>query len=101
MRACYELDLEHSKPIFLHALQLTVMDHNTKFGNKMFRGSENIIWINIDILTLCCDLERRNPLFKKSFFFHKVLWLTLMHHKTKFGCRRISSLEDIIWANIH
>ncbi|WP_419609327.1 hypothetical protein [Thiolapillus sp.] len=38
-------------------LQLIMMHHNTEFGNKMFGGLENIIWINIDILTLRCDLD--------------------------------------------
>ena len=51
-------------------LQLIMMHHNTEFGSKMFGGLENIIWMNIDILTLHCDLdlEGNNPLF-----FHKTL----------------------------
>ena len=46
-------------------LQPMMMHHNTEFGSKMFCGLENIIWINIDILTLCCDLdlECNNPFF--------------------------------------
>ena len=44
-----DLDLENSKPIFLHALLLTMMHHNTKFGNKMFGTLGDIIWTNIDI----------------------------------------------------
>ncbi|WP_419615779.1 hypothetical protein [Thiolapillus sp.] len=49
-------------------LQLIMMHHNTEFGNKMFGGLENIIWINIDILTLRCDLdlEGNNPLFPQD-----------------------------------
>ena len=47
-------------------LQLIKMHHNTEFGNKMFGGLENIIWIYIDILTLCCDLEGNNPLFPQD-----------------------------------
>ena len=41
------------------------MHHNTKFGNKMFGGLEDIIWTNINILTLGCDLdlEKSNPIF--------------------------------------
>ena len=38
-------------------LQLIMMHHNIEFGNKVFGGLENIIWINIDILTLRCDLD--------------------------------------------
>ena len=53
-------------------LQHMMMHHNTKFGNKMFGGLEfenkmfgdleYTIWTNINILTLCCDLDR-------DFFF--------------------------------
>ena len=57
MSPCYDLDLENSKPIFLHAFWPTVMHHNTKFGNKMLGSLENIIWTNINILTPHCDLE--------------------------------------------
>ena len=47
-----------------------MMHHNTEFGNKMFGGLENIIWINIDILTLRCDLDLdlgcNNPIFPQD-----------------------------------
>ena len=41
------------------------MHHNTKFGNKMFGGLEAMVWANIDIWTLYCDLdlERSKPFF--------------------------------------
>ena len=44
------------------------MHHNTKFGNKMFGALEDIIWTNINILTLCCDLdpECSNPIFSEG-----------------------------------
>ena len=32
------------------------MHHNTKFGNKMLGGLEDVIWTNINILTLCVTL---------------------------------------------
>ena len=59
-----------------------MMHYNTKFGNKMFGGLENIILTNVDTFTLHCDpdLESSNPIF-----FHKTLWLMMMHHQTKFG----------------
>ena len=57
MSLCYDLDLENSKPSFFHALQLTMRHHNTKFGNKMLGGLEDIIWTNTDIMTLHCDLD--------------------------------------------
>ena len=49
-------------------LQLIMMHHNTEFGNKMFGGLEDISWINMDILTLRCDLdlEGTNPLFPQD-----------------------------------
>ena len=33
-----------------------MMHHNTKFGNKMLGGLEDVIWTNINILTLCVTL---------------------------------------------
>ena len=49
-------------------VQLMMMHHNTKFDNKMFGGLEDIIWTNIDMLTLCCDLDLggSNPIFQKD-----------------------------------
>ena len=45
-------------------LRLIMMHQNTKFGNKMFGGLEDIIWTNINIWTLRCDLdpECSNPI---------------------------------------
>ena len=45
-----------------------------------------------NILNLCCDfdLECSNP-----FFFHKMLWFTMMYHQTKY-CKRISSSEETV-----
>ena len=34
-----------------------MMHHNAKFGNKMFGGLEDITWINVNVFTLCCDLD--------------------------------------------
>ena len=67
--------------------------HNTKFGNKMFNGLEDIIWTNIDILTLHCDLdlERSN-----LFFFHKTLWLIMIGHQTKFGRQGINTSQNMV-----
>ena len=45
-----------------------MMHHKTKFGNKMFGDLEDIIWTNINILTLCCDLDPvcSNPFFSQD-----------------------------------
>ena len=44
---------------------LRMIHHDTKFGKKIFGGLEDIIWTNIEILTLYCDLdlECSNPFF--------------------------------------
>ena len=42
-----DLDLEDNKPIFYMTFQLLMMHHNTKFGYKMFGGSEDVILTNI------------------------------------------------------
>ena len=50
-----------------------MMYHNTKFGNKIFGGLGDIIWTNINILTLRCDLD---PECSNPFFFtgYSGLW---------------------------
>ena len=69
-----------------------MMHYTTEFGNKMFGGLENIIWINIDVLTLRCDLdlECNNP------FFHTTHQLMIQYYQTTFDCKWTSSLEDIV-----
>ena len=49
-----------------------MMYHNTKFGNKMFVVLEDIILKNIDILTLCCDLDLDcgNPFSSQNTLAH-------------------------------
>ena len=42
-----DLDLENSTPIFCRTLQFIMMHHHTKFDDKIFGGSEDIIWTNI------------------------------------------------------
>ena len=46
-----------------------MMYHHTKFGYKMFSGSEGIIQ-TIEILNVCCDLdlEHSNPIFSLDTF---------------------------------
>ena len=74
-------------------LWLMILHYHTKFGNKIFCGSEDIIWTNINILTFHCDVE---PECSNPFFFHRTLWFLMMYHKTKFGCQGISSSENIV-----
>ena len=45
-----------------------MLHKHTKFGNKMFCGSEDIVQTNINIFNLRCDLdlERSNPIFPQD-----------------------------------
>ena len=63
-----DLDLENSKHILFNDTPLMMMYYNTNFGNKMIGSLEDIIWTNIDILTLCCDLDLdcSNPIFSQD-----------------------------------
>ena len=74
-----------------------MMHHNTKFGNKMLDGLEDIIWTNIDILTLCCDLN----LDCSNLILHRTLWLMMLHHHTKLGNKMFCGSEDIVRTNSH
>ena len=69
------------------------MHRNTKFGNKMLGGLEDIIWTNIKILTLRCDLD---PECSNLTFFHRTLWLMMLYHQTKFGSQGINSSENVV-----
>ena len=82
-------------------LQLIMMLHNTEFGNKMFGGLENIIWINIDILTVRCDLdlECNNPVFPQDALAYNNLSSDQVWLPKNQQFRRYSSQSNIlIWA---
>ena len=42
-----DLDIEHSEPIFCMTLWLMMLHNRTRFGDKMFSGSEDIVRTNI------------------------------------------------------
>ena len=42
-----DLDFEHNEPIFLHDTLAYYMHDHTRFGDKMFCDSEDIVWTNI------------------------------------------------------
>ena len=75
------LTLKIANQSFCMSLKFMMMHQNTKFGNKMLGGFEGIIWINIDNLTICCDLD----LECSNSVFHETVWLIMMYHQTKFG----------------
>ena len=54
-------------------LQLIMMHHNTEFGNKMFGGLENVIWININIFFQPFAVTLTLTLNAVIQFFHKML----------------------------
>ena len=68
MSPCCNLDLENNKPKVLH--DILAHDDASKYQvwNKIWGGSEAIIWTNIDILTLHCDLdlECSNSIFSQD-----------------------------------
>ena len=62
------LTLNTVNQFFCTALWLMMLYNHTKFGNKMFCGSEDIIQTVINISNLQCDLdlECRNPNFPQD-----------------------------------
>ena len=92
MNPCCDLDLKNSKRIFLHDTPAHDDALHTKVGNKMFGDLEDIIRINTDILTLCCDFdpECSNPIFPQDALACNSLSLDT------FSRQRISSSEDIV-----
>ena len=77
---------------FCTKLQLMMMHHNTKFGNKIFGSLEDIMWTNTEIysFTVILTLKTANQSFRKT------IWLMMMHHHTQFGDKRLSDSEDIV-----
>ena len=51
-----------------------------------------------DSTILHCDFDLEDS---KAVFGGKKIWLIMMHHQTKFGCKWFSKSEDIILTNIH
>ena len=72
-----DLDIDDRNPTFSHNIpgHDAMMHNHTKFHEEMLRhlrGSEDMI------LTL-----------KTAFYnCHTILWRVVMHHYTKFGCKR-------------
>ena len=93
MSSCCDLDLENSMSNFLH----DTSTHNDAPQYQIWKQNvwwlEDIMWTNINVLTLCCDLD---PECSNPFFFHRELWLMMTYHQTKFGCQVINSLENIV-----
>ena len=74
------------------------MCHQTRFSCKRISSSEDILEshnLNIWSFTVTLTLKKANQSLWKT------IWLRMMHHHTKFGSRRFSHSENIIWTNIH
>ena len=89
-----DLDLEDSKQfLFRVTLWLILQHHHTKFDNKSFvvqKISSGQIFIDIFNLRCDLDLERSNPIFQQdSLAYNAVV-------SNRVGCKRTSSLEDIV-----
>ena len=54
-----------------------VQKHTTGTVNKSLEPSPH------------CDLDLEHSI-------HKTLWVMMMHHQTKFDCKRISGSEDVV-----
>ena len=63
----------------------------------MFSGLEDIIWTNINILSLHCDLDIEH---NEQIFLH-TLFLMMLHDHTRFGDKIFCGSEDIVQTNIH
>ena len=70
------MTLKTVNQFFCMTLWLMMLHHHTKFGNKIFRTSEDIIRTFIDMLNLHCDLdpECSDPIFPQDTpAYHVVL----------------------------
>ena len=87
-----DLDLEDSNNNnkICMTIQLMMLHHHTKFGNKMFCESENIIQTFMNMLNLHCDLdlECSYPTFSTK---HSLM---MLYYEIKYGCKWTSSLGD-------
>ena len=80
----FSLTLNTVNNFFCMTLWLIMLHYHTRFGNKMFFGSEDIIQTFTDILNLCCglELECSNPIFQQDTLAYNVvlsnqLWLQM------------------------
>ena len=70
----------------------------TKFSRKKISSSDDTLESHILItwsFTVTLTLKTAN----KSFW--KTIWLMMLHQHIKFGSKRFSVSENIIWTNIH
>ena len=86
--------------IFFHkTLWLLMMYNQSKFGCRRISSSEDVVESYFDHMSPRCDLDLEDS--KQFFFFCMTIWLTMLHHHTKFGYKLVCGSEDIIRINIH
>ena len=75
-----------------------MIHHNTKFGNKMLGGLEDIIWTNINILILCCDLdlERSDPIFSQDTLAYNTVQSNQVWLQTNQQFRKCNKYSHIL-----
>lgn len=78
-----DLTLKTAKQSFCTTFWRMVVHRHTKFGNKWFCDSEDIIRSDLDLET-------------SIQYFHETLWLMMICRQTKFSCKIVLSLEDIV-----
>ena len=74
-----------------------MLHYHTRFGNKMFFGSEDIIQTFTDILNLCCglELECSNPIFPHNTPAYNVILSNQVWLQTDQQFRRYSKNSQI------
>ena len=92
------MTLKTVSQLFCTTFWFLILHKHTKFDNKMFYGSGDI---NLDkhplkfgIFAVTLTLNAVNSVF------HRSLQLFNLYYHTKFGCKLINSLEDIIESHI-
>ena len=79
---------------FCTTLWLMMLHNHTRFGNKIFCGSEDIFQTKHSLtfwtFTLTLTSNAVIP------FFHWTLQLMMLYYQTKFGCKGTSSLENVV-----
>ena len=88
---------QQSNPIFYQTVHLRMMYHQTKFRCKRISNSDNILKSHFFFIILSLTVTLILKTAHQSFW--KTIWLIMMHHHTKFGSKRFSYSENIIWTN--
>ena len=78
---------------FCTTLPITMMHYHTKFCFKMFSCSEDVTWTNINCFFMVAVTLTSNTAIQ---YFHSAIWLKMIYHQTKSGCKRIISSKDIV-----